>query len=68
VAPGYTETDLTRDYLEKPGMRDEMTALVPAGRLGTVDDLVGPVLFLCSDRSAFITGHVMYVDGGRTLV
>jgi NAD(P)-dependent dehydrogenase (short-subunit alcohol dehydrogenase family) len=68
VAPGYTETDLTRDYLEKPGMRDEMTALVPAGRLGTVDDLVGPVLFLCSDRSAFVTGHVMYVDGGRTLV
>jgi NAD(P)-dependent dehydrogenase (short-subunit alcohol dehydrogenase family) len=68
VAPGYTETDLTRDYLQVPGMRDEMTALVPAGRLGTVDDLLGPVLFLSSDRSAFVTGHVMYVDGGRTLV
>lgn len=68
VAPGYTETDLTREYLAKPGMRDGMTELVPAGRLGTVDDLVGPVLFLSSDQSAFVTGHVLYVDGGRTLV
>lgn len=42
--------------------------MVPAGRLGTVADLAGPVLFLCSAQSAFVTGHVMYVDGGRTLV
>jgi gluconate 5-dehydrogenase len=33
-----------------------------------VADLAGPVLFLCSAQSAFVTGHVMYVDGGRTLV
>jgi NAD(P)-dependent dehydrogenase (short-subunit alcohol dehydrogenase family) len=68
VAPGYTETELTRAYLDKPGVRDELTALVPAGRLGTASDLAGPVLFLCSAQSAFVTGHVMYVDGGRTLV
>jgi gluconate 5-dehydrogenase len=68
VAPGYTETELTRAYLDEPGVRAGMTGLVPAGRLGTADDLVGPVLFLCSARSAFVTGHVMYVDGGRTLV
>ena len=68
VAPGYTETELTRAYLDKPGVREGMTGLVPAGRLGTTDDLVGPILFLCSARSAFVTGHVMYVDGGRTLV
>ena len=68
VAPGYTETELTSGYLAKPGVRDGMTALVPAGRLGTTRDLVGPVLFLCSAQSAFVTGHVMYVDGGRTLV
>ena len=68
VAPGYTETELTRGHLAKPGVRDGLTALVPAGRLGTTDDLVGPVLFLCSAQSAFVTGHVMYVDGGRTLV
>lgn len=68
VAPGYTETGLTRHHLDQPGVRDELTALVPAGRLGTVGDLVGPILFLCSDRSAFVTGHVLYADGGRTLV
>lgn len=68
IAPGYTETDLTRQYLDAPGMREEMVSLVPAGRLGTTDDLTGPILFLCSAQSAFVTGHVMYVDGGRTLV
>ncbi|HUQ56224.1 SDR family oxidoreductase [Lentzea sp.] len=68
VAPGYTETALTSAHLDKPGVRDGLTALVPAGRLGTVDDLVGPILFLCSDQAAFVTGHVLYVDGGRTLV
>jgi gluconate 5-dehydrogenase len=68
VAPGYTETELTRDYLAKPGMREEMTRLVPAGRLGTPEDVVGPVLFLASERAAFVTGQILYVDGGRTLV
>ena len=68
AAPGYTETELTRAHLDKPGVRAGLTALVPAGRLGTVADLAGPVLFLCSAQSAFVTGHVMYVDGGRTLV
>lgn len=68
VAPGYTETGLTRDHLEKPGVRAGLTALVPAGRLGTPADLTGPILFLCSDQAAFVTGHVLYADGGRTLV
>ncbi|WP_372666061.1 SDR family NAD(P)-dependent oxidoreductase [Amycolatopsis kentuckyensis] len=68
VAPGYTETGLTRDHLEKPGVRAGLTALVPAGRLGTPADLTGPILFLCSGQAAFVTGHVLYADGGRTLV
>ncbi|MFJ2259276.1 SDR family NAD(P)-dependent oxidoreductase [Streptomyces sp. NPDC087844] len=68
VAPGYTETDLTRAYLDKPGMRASMEALVPAGRLGRPGDLVGPTLFLSSAEAAFITGQVLYADGGRTLV
>jgi len=68
IAPGYTETDLTRTHLSKPGVREHYTSLVPAGRLGSVSDLTGPVLFLASDQAAFVTGHVMYVDGGRTLV
>ncbi|MFF3504641.1 SDR family NAD(P)-dependent oxidoreductase [Streptomyces sp. NPDC003247] len=68
VAPGYTETDLTRAYLAKPGMRASMEALVPAGRLGRPGDLVGPALFLASPEAAFVTGQVLYADGGRTLV
>ncbi|MER5435226.1 SDR family NAD(P)-dependent oxidoreductase [Streptomyces sp. NPDC002588] len=68
VAPGYTETELTREYLDRPGMRDEMVGLVPAGRLGTPRDVVGAVLFLASRQASFITGQVLYVDGGRTLV
>ena len=68
VAPGYTETELTRAYLDKPGMREEMVGLVPAGRLGTPEDVVGAVLFLASRRASFVTGQVLYVDGGRTLV
>ncbi|MEV8376062.1 SDR family oxidoreductase [Kribbella sp. NPDC056861] len=68
VAPGYTETDLTRQYLDKPGVRAGLTALVPTGRLGTVADLAGPILFLCSAQSTFVTGQILYVDGGRTLV
>ncbi|NEA98697.1 SDR family oxidoreductase [Streptomyces sp. SID13726] len=68
VAPGYTETELTREYLDRPGMREEMAGLVPAGRLGTPEDVVGAVLYLASRRASFVTGQVLYVDGGRTLV
>lgn len=68
IAPGYVETELTRAHLNLPGIRDHYTELVPAGRLGTVDDLTGSVLFLASRRAAFVTGHVLLVDGGRTLV
>lgn len=68
VAPGYVETGLTRAHLDRPGVREHYTSLVPYGRLGTPSDLTGPVLFLASDRASFITGQVLHVDGGRTLV
>lgn len=68
LAPGYIETPLTAGELAKPGKRAALESLVPAGRLGTPDELTGPALFLSSRHAAFITGHVMYIDGGRTLV
>ncbi|WP_207939019.1 SDR family NAD(P)-dependent oxidoreductase [Actinomadura darangshiensis] len=68
VAPGYVETPLTAAHLAEPGVREDLVRLVPAGRLGTPAEVVGPILFLSSPHAAFMTGHIMYVDGGRTLV
>jgi NAD(P)-dependent dehydrogenase (short-subunit alcohol dehydrogenase family) len=68
VAPGYVETDLTSGYLARPGVRAGLTAMVPSGRLGRPEEVADAVTFLASDRAGFITGHVLYVDGGRVLV
>jgi gluconate 5-dehydrogenase len=69
VAPGYMDTALTRQYLQDhPDRRRALVELIPAGRFGTLDEIVGPVLFLCSSHAGFITGQVLYIDGGRTVV
>lgn len=68
IAPGYIETPLTQAHLIQPGIRAELESLVPAGRLGTPEEVVGPVLFLASELSSFVTGQIIHVDGGRTLV
>ena len=68
VAPGYVETDLTRAYLDRDGHREELESMVPAGRLGRPEEVADAVTFLASDRTGFVTGQVLYIDGGRTLV
>jgi NAD(P)-dependent dehydrogenase (short-subunit alcohol dehydrogenase family) len=68
VAPGYIETDLTRGYLDKDNNRESLESLVPAERLGRPEEVADAVTFLASDRARFITGQILYVDGGRVLV
>ena len=68
VAPGYIETDLTKDYLDRDNHRESLESLVPAERLGRPGEVADAVTFLASDRAAFITGQILYVDGGRVLV
>ncbi len=69
VAPGYMDTELTRRYLaDNPEKRQALIELIPAGRFGTLQEVIDPVLFLCSPRAGFITGQVLYIDGGRTII
>ncbi|HCQ97958.1 MAG TPA: 3-oxoacyl-ACP reductase [Acidobacteria bacterium] len=62
VAPGMIDTDMTSG-LAKPA-REAMLAQIPLGRLGTPDDIARAVGFLASDEAAYITGHVLAVNGG----
>ncbi|WP_296665821.1 SDR family NAD(P)-dependent oxidoreductase [Demequina sp.] len=68
LAPGYIETALTSHHLDAGGHREELTRLVPAGRLGVPEEVASAAVFLASRQAAFITGQVHYIDGGRTLV
>jgi gluconate 5-dehydrogenase len=69
VAPGYMDTHLTEAYLAAhPERREQLVSLIPAGRFGRLEEVVGPVLFLASARASFITGQILYIDGGRTVV
>jgi NAD(P)-dependent dehydrogenase (short-subunit alcohol dehydrogenase family) len=64
IAPGPTLTGLTRANYTDPEARRATEAVIPLGRLGQPDDLVGAVLFLASDESRWATGSTVTVDGG----
>jgi 3-oxoacyl-[acyl-carrier protein] reductase len=62
VAPGLIDTEMTRSIADKA--QGEWAAQIPLGRLGTVEDVAAAVCFLASDEAAYITGHVLAVNGG----
>jgi NAD(P)-dependent dehydrogenase (short-subunit alcohol dehydrogenase family) len=66
IAPGIIRTDLNAAIFEDDAALNWALARTPAGRLGTPRDLVGTALFLASAASDFMTGQVLYVDGGFT--
>ena len=66
IAPGYFDTPLNAALVADPAFSDWLTRRTPAGRWGRVEELVGACVFLASDASAFVNGHVLYVDGGIT--
>ena len=64
LCPGYIETDINRDFFQGDAGQ-AMLKRVPQRRLGQPSDLDGPLLLLCSDASAYMTGAVVAVDGGH---
>ena len=66
IGPTYIETKLTRPYWDNGAFHQETLRKIKLGRLGTVEDLMGAVLFLASDASALMTGTSLLVDGGWT--
>ena len=62
LSPGTVETDMVR--ANTPEQQAEMTALQLMPRMAHPDEMVGPALMLASDAGSFITGHVVFADGG----
>ncbi len=68
VAPGWVDTDMSAEALADPKSGDEIRRTIPLGRVGTPEEIAAPVLFLCTEYAAFITGEVFNVNGGAVLV
>lgn len=66
IAPGYFETELTRSILGDPVQREKILNRIPHGRVGKPEDLYGAVIYFSSSASDYVTGQVLFVDGGWT--
>ncbi|MGA8539073.1 MAG: glucose 1-dehydrogenase [Terriglobales bacterium] len=68
VAPGWVATDMSAAALNDPPTRERVFRTIPMGRVGTPDEIAGPILFLCTPYAGFITGEIFNVNGGAVLV
>ena len=66
IAPGYFKTPLNESLVNDEQFSKWLKSRTPAGRWGEVNELVGACVFLASDASSFVNGHILYVDGGIT--
>lgn len=66
IGPGFFPTELTQAVFDDPERAARNAAQTCIGRNGRLEDIDGPILFLCSDASAYVTGQVLMVDGGFT--
>ena len=66
VAPTFGYTEMIGHVIENPEFRNQLLERIPLGRIANSKDVVRPVIFFCSDASAFVTGQIMYVGGGIT--
>jgi len=64
IAPGYMETDATAPLRNDPNRSRQILERIPAGRWGVASDLAGAVIFLASEASDYVHGHLLVVDGG----
>jgi NAD(P)-dependent dehydrogenase (short-subunit alcohol dehydrogenase family) len=64
ILAGCIETDLNREYLSAPKVRENLVNRIPLQRIGTPEDIVGAVLFLASPEASYITGAEIRIDGG----
>jgi len=68
VAPGWVDTDMSKPVLRKARTRRWVYGQIPLGRVGTPEEIAGPILFLASDLATFMTGEIVNVNGGAVLV
>lgn len=66
IAPGFIKTKMTEDLLEQKEFNDLVVSSTPLGYVGDVKDIASAAVYLASDESRYVTGHVLYVDGGWT--
>ncbi len=68
VAPGWVETEMSAAALKHPETSKKVLATIPLGRAARVEEIAGPILFLCTPLAGFVSGEIFNVNGGAVLV